>query len=149
MSHDDVISVRVTGGANGYLRLKSRKTSAFIGRAPNGDDAEDAFRAGELVLGALAACTAGTIRQYAQTHGISSLADVTIDVTGYEAAAPSRIAAIILRITLHGDLNASERGRLERVARHCKIHNTLLKAPDIELAFDYLAAAQIEQPQEI
>ncbi|WP_348945241.1 OsmC family protein [Chitinibacter sp. FCG-7] len=137
----DVITVKVTSGSNGYLRIRSREAATAVGRAPDGQNAQDAFRAGELVLGALAACTAGTIRQYAKTHGIDALEDVSVDVTGYESSAPSRIAAIVLRVTLHGGISASERTRLERVARHCKIHNTLLQAPEVELAFDYRATA--------
>lgn len=146
---NDVIQVRVRQDSAAYLHIETRAAHVAVGRASNGENAPDAFRAGELILGALGACTAGTIRHFAQTHGISQLQDVTVDVTGYESSAPSRIGAIVVRVTLHGPLAAHDRVRLEKAARQFKIHHTLQHPPEIELAFEHHAAPIVAHPEEL
>ncbi|HSC81836.1 MAG TPA: OsmC family protein [Chitinolyticbacter sp.] len=140
MSETHQIGVTVSAADNGYLRIQARDAVTHMGRAPAGSDAADAFRAGELLLGALAACTAGTVRGYARNHGIA-LADVRIEATGIEVAAPSRIAEIHLDIVLEGELDDGQRQRLLAAARACKLHRTLTQGPQITLGLASQSAA--------
>ncbi|KAF0815137.1 hypothetical protein IGB42_00214 [Andreprevotia sp. IGB-42] len=128
------IRTTVRRNAAGKQEIRSRNAIALMGRAPDGNDADDAFRAGELLLGALGACTAGTVSAYARNHGITALQDVIIEVIGEEVGSPSRIAGIEIVLTLVGDLSSAEREKLQRVATSCKIHNTLKHPPQIAIA---------------
>ncbi|WP_255991642.1 OsmC family protein [Chitinolyticbacter albus] len=52
MADTHQIGVTVRAADNGYLRIQARNAVAQMGRAADGSDAADAFRAGELLLGA-------------------------------------------------------------------------------------------------
>ncbi|SMC22583.1 Uncharacterized OsmC-related protein [Andreprevotia lacus DSM 23236] len=131
MSH--TIHVDISRAANGRQQIRSRNAVAEAGRAADGSDADDAFRAGELLLGALGACTAGTVWAYARQHGITALEEVRVHVAGDEETAPSRIARIRVEVQVSGALSEVERDRLQRAAHACKIHNTLRHLPEISV----------------
>lgn len=141
MADTHQIGVTVRAADNGYLRIQARDAVTHMGRAEDGRDAADAFRAGELLLGALAACTAGTVRGYARNHGVA-LADVRIEATGIEVTTPSRIAEIRLDIVLDGELDDGQRQRLLAAARACKLHRTLTQGPQITLGLVPSIAAE-------
>jgi uncharacterized OsmC-like protein len=108
----------------GKLEVKAREAVALVGRAPDGSDAPEAFRAGELVLGALGTCTVGTVLAHARERGIA-LTSVRAEVIGREVDGPARIESIEVILHLEGDLTREEREDLEVAGQGCKIHNTL------------------------
>jgi putative redox protein len=82
----------------------------------------------ELLLSALGACTAITLRLYAARKGWP-LTDVTVRVTGRHE--DSRFV-IDHELTLVGDLDAEQRARLMAIASRCPVHRTLTGTIAIE-----------------
>jgi putative redox protein len=85
----------------------------------------------ELLLASLGACTAMTVRLYAERKQIA-LAHVSVRLThdqlhGSDAAGePAQSLERITReIRLEGDLSETERARLMQIADHCPVHRTL------------------------
>jgi uncharacterized OsmC-like protein len=104
---------------NGAVRVQSSR------------EGDHGVRATDLLLAALAMCVAGTVRAYAEHHGVDGLTSVTVDVTGEEVGAPTRVATATLAIRLEGELRDDERERLLRAGAHCKIHTTLSHGVDV------------------
>jgi uncharacterized OsmC-like protein len=96
-------------------------------------DGDHGVRAVDLLLAALAMCVAGTVRAYAEHHGIDGLESVRVDVTGEEVGPPTRLATATLTIGLEGELNDGDRTRLVRAGAHCKIHTTLSRGVDVHI----------------
>jgi len=88
-------------------------------------DGPEAVRAVDLLLASLGMCVAGTIKAYANAHGIEGLESVSVGVTGQEAISPSRLASATVEIALSGALSHDDVVRLKRAGEHCKIHTTL------------------------
>jgi uncharacterized OsmC-like protein len=96
-------------------------------------DGDHGVRAVDLLLASLAMCVAGTVRAYAEHHGVDGLASVSVDVTGEEVGSPTRLATATLAIRLDGDLSDDDRASLLRAGAHCKIHTTLSRGVDVQL----------------
>jgi putative redox protein len=95
-------------------------------------EGEYGVRAVDLLLASLAMCVAGTVRAYAENHGVEGLRSVAVDVTGEEVGAPTRLATATLAIRLEGDVSDDDRARLLRAGAHCKIHTTLSRGVDVQ-----------------
>jgi uncharacterized OsmC-like protein len=106
---------------NGAVRVQSSR------------DGEHGVRAVDLLLASLAMCVAGTVRAYAEHHGINGLANVSVDVTGEETGPPTRLATATLALRLDGELTDDDRARLLRAGAHCKIHTTLSRGVDVHI----------------
>jgi uncharacterized OsmC-like protein len=96
-------------------------------------DGDQGVRAVDLLLGALAMCVAGTVRSYANSHGVEGLDSVTVEVHGEEVGPPTRLATATLSIRLDGALRDEDRVRLLRAGAHCKIHTTLTHGVDVRI----------------
>jgi uncharacterized OsmC-like protein len=105
---------------NGAVRVQSSR------------DGDQGVRAVDLLLASLAMCVAGTVRAYAEHHGVDGLTSVTVDVTGEEVGSPTRLATATLSLHLDGELNDDDRARLLRAGAHCKIHTTLSRGVDVQ-----------------
>ncbi|HJW08028.1 MAG TPA: OsmC family protein [Holophagaceae bacterium] len=103
--------VRLSDGAHGWLADEPADHG--------GGDLGPGPRA--LLLSALGACTAITLRMYASRKGWP-LEGIEVEL-GYGEA--SEGTAIERRITLHGPLDAGQRARLLDIANHCPIHKLL------------------------
>ena len=78
-----------------------------------------------LLLSALGACTAITVRMYAGRKGWP-LEGIQVDLSYGEAAeGTSPGTSIDRRITLRGPLDAAQRARLLDIANHCPVHKIL------------------------
>jgi uncharacterized OsmC-like protein len=94
-------------------------------------EGDQGVRAVDLLLASLAMCVTGTVRAYAEHHGIDGLTSVSVDVTGEEVGAPTRVATATIAIHLEGDVRDDDRDRLLRAGAHCKIHTTLSRGVDV------------------
>ena len=98
----------------------------------------------ELLLASLGACTAMTLRLYADRKGWP-LESVRMRL-GHErvyrddrdgatgdgpVSGPARIERITREIELHGPLDAAQRARLMEIAARCPVHRTIQSAPEI------------------
>ena len=95
----------------------------------------DGFRPTELLLGALAACMAGTMTNFATDQEIP-LRGISMQLDDEVAKAPTRIGRVHVTMTVDADASDRQSASLERVASACKIHNTLQASPDIALSFE-------------
>jgi putative redox protein len=93
----------------------------------------------DLLLAALGACTAMTLRLYAERKSlplarvIVRLSQAKIHATDCENCETKEgmIDRIVRSITLHGELDADQRGRLMEIADKCPVHRTLTSEVDI------------------
>ncbi len=81
------------------------------------------FSPSELLASSLAACTAATLRMYADQKQWP-LEKVSIDVT-FERDTKANKSTIVRDIRLTGDLDDAQRSRLLAVANACPIHKVL------------------------
>lgn len=90
------------------------------------------FRPTELLLGALGACTMGTVLNFCKNMNIP-VESFAIDVEGKRETMPERIGEIQVSLRLVGDISRERLDTLKRVATGCRIHYTITHAPKIEL----------------
>jgi uncharacterized OsmC-like protein len=95
----------------------------------------DGFRPTELLLGALAACMAGTMTNFATDQDIP-IRGISMELEDEVSKAPARIGRVHVTMTVDAEASDRQSASLERVASACKIHNTLQESPDIELSFE-------------
>lgn len=95
----------------------------------------DGFRPTELLLGALAACMAGTMTNFATDQDIP-IRGISMELDDEVSKAPTRIGRVNVTMTVDAEASDRQSASLERVASACKIHNTLQESPDIELSFE-------------
>ena len=95
----------------------------------------DGFRPTELLMGALAACMAGTMTNFADGREIP-LGAISMELSDDVVKAPTRIGRIEIVMSVEGDVSQRDAESLERVAAACKIHNTLAATPELALRFE-------------
>lgn len=111
----------------GWAEGKLAQTIAVAGHRLRADEeidkgGEDTGAAPhELLLAALGACTAITLKVYAGRKGWP-LKDVHVELTGAHSADGFQITR---EIALDGDLDAEQRQRLIEIADKCPVHKTL------------------------
>lgn len=123
------MKVSVNQVSGGRIRIEAEGFEVLVDR-DSPDGTKQGFRPVELFLGALGACTAGTLISFAENQGLD-LSGVQVELESQAATRPERVSAIEMKLTIPGDLDAATRDRLFRVAKHCKIHNTLHNEPQI------------------
>ncbi len=103
----------------------------------------------ELLLASLGACTAITLRMYAELKQIA-LDDVSVKLThdrvvpGEPEFTPEEIAAagferrdlIRLEVSLKGDLTPEQRNRMLEIAGRCPVHRTLDARPRMVMSLE-------------
>lgn len=86
----------------------------------------------ELLMGALGACTAMTLRMYADHKGLDlgavevSVAHAVREIDGHKVDVFTRL------IRVSGALDAAQRARLVEIAEKCPVHRTLSAGARIE-----------------
>lgn len=117
----------------GRFEVRSRDAVAVVDLLPSDGGAGDGFRSAELLLGALGACTAGTMRNFAVNQKIEGFEGIDIVLNGETAKSPERVSVIDVEIRVKGNLSESDLERLMRVGARCKVHNTLHSDPEVNV----------------
>lgn len=85
-----------------------------------------------LLLSSLGACTAATLRMYAdRKHWALERADIHLSIRPH-GNAEDGATEIVREVVLHGDLDANQRARLLEVATRCPLHKLLVGAIRID-----------------
>jgi len=80
---------------------------------------------GELLLSSLGACTAITVKMYANRKKWP-LEDISIEVRFNSAVKPDPLTTVIdMEIQLRGDLTEEQQARLIQIAQSCPVHKVL------------------------
>jgi putative redox protein len=96
----------------------------------------------ELLAAALGACTAMTVRSYAERKGWP-LAHVSVRVAHVRATLEAR-DRFEREISFEGDLDAAQLARLEEIAKRCPVHRTLERGADVQTAIVPAGVAALE-----
>ena len=115
--------------------IRARGNQVIVDDTVEAGGPGDGFRPTELLLGALAACMAGTMTNFATDQDIT-IDGITVSVSDRVEKAPTRIGAITVSMVVHSDVDERRAASLERVASACKIHNTLNRPPLIDVDFE-------------
>lgn len=120
------------------LEVRTRGLSLIVDRLEADGGPGDGFRPTELLLGALGACMAGTVLTFAERQqlGITAL---SFSIDDEVAEHPKRVERIAVTMHVGGELTDRQLESLGRVAKRCKIHNTLEGGPRIDLRVERLA----------
>jgi uncharacterized OsmC-like protein len=95
----------------------------------------------ELFVVSLAACVAVYARRYLARHGLPADGlDVTATYTMSDHP-PARVTGIAVRITPPAALPEHRRKALIAVAEHCRVHNSIMRTPEIRMIIDQAARA--------
>lgn len=113
------------------MEIDARGVTTIIDDLVEDGGPGDGFRPTELLVGALGACTVGTMLTFAANTGMA-VDGVSMTLEGEKATAPSRVSSITMVMEVAGDLSTEELERLGRVAKACTVHNTLKNEPLVE-----------------
>lgn len=127
---DGAETVVVGCGADGVLEARARDVTLRVGRK-----ADDGLRSVELLLTALGTCMLGTMLAFAENVGIP-VEGVRLELTPTFAEGPERVSRIDMRLRVDGEIEPKRLASLERVARHCKVHSTLDRRPELTLTLE-------------
>lgn len=127
MAIEETVRARLRG--SGYRTEITARSHVLVADEPmklGGTDAGPAPY--EFLLASLGACTSITLRMYASRKSWP-LAGLDVDLALVTEGEARRIDR---RITLHGDLDATQRERLLEIANSCPVHKLLTGAIDIQ-----------------
>lgn len=116
------------------LRIRARGLELIVDDTLEAGGPGDGFRPTELLMGALAACMAGTMINFADGQDIP-IEGIEMELEDDVAKGPTRIGRIAISMQVGTDATDRQRASLERVAGACKIHNTLEHSPEMDLEF--------------
>jgi putative redox protein len=117
-------SIKAHIGKQKFRTEITSATNTLISDEPLDLGGEDlGFSPGELLASSLAACTAATLRMYAD-HKNWPLDEVKIEVK-FERDTQTNTASFIKVIEFFGDLDEKQIARLTSVASACPIHKVL------------------------
>lgn len=134
------MAVEITGKYVGNLKTELThgpsgavlKTAAPLDN--NGDGSS--FSPTDLVAAALGACMTTVMAIVAERDGID-LSGLTFRVEKHMVSNPRRIGALPVVIHMPAGLTPEQRQKLERTARTCPVHHSLLPEIDAEVRFEY------------
>lgn len=106
-------------------RIEARGLTAWADEPPDHGGADAGLRPHELLLSALASCTAITVRMYADRKGWA-IGAVEVRATLHRSQTGRAVESRIhVELKLGGDLPAEARERLLQIAGACPVHRTL------------------------
>lgn len=132
MAHEYRVTAQI--GATGYRTTISAAQHHIIADEPLEDGGTDQGPTPyDLLVSALGACTAMTLRMYADRKGWP-LEEVVVKLRHGRSygeddrhcdTAPARLDQIEREVELHGELTDEQRQRLLEIADRCPVHRTL------------------------
>jgi len=99
---------------------------------PENGGADEGMSPPEFLLVSLGTCAGFYAAQYLNTRALPT-DGLSIKVSAEKAAAPARLGYFRISVTTP-ELDPQHRAGLLRAVKTCLIHNTLLHAPEIEIA---------------
>lgn len=126
------LQVNVRRVAGKKLEVSARGNRLIVDQVYAEGADSPGFRPTELLLGALGACTMGTVLTFCENMKIPIDA-FAIDVEGKRETAPERISEIQVSIRIDGDIPPERVETLKRVAHGCRVHYTITHQPKIGL----------------
>ncbi len=116
------------------FKIKARDVELIVDDTLEAGGPGDGFRPSELLMGALAACMAGTMLNFARGQDIA-VHDITIAIEDEALEHPDRIGRLSIEMAVAAAATEKQVASLRRVAAACKIHNTLERPPAVDLDF--------------
>lgn len=95
----------------------------------------------EFLLASLATCAAYYATQYLKTRGLPA-DDLRVRVRAEKALQPARLASFWIDVSKPG-LDDRHQAGILRAVKACLVHNTLLRAPSIEVSVNAAVLAQV------
>ncbi len=122
-------------GTELYKTEIESETNLIISDEPKSSGGQDlGFAPNELLASSLAACTAITLRMYANRKGWE-LTDVKVEVS-FETNSVENKFKIVRDIQLLGNLDEDQQARLLIIANKCPIHKILTNPIEITTALN-------------
>jgi len=117
------------------IEVAARGSSIIVDEIYADGRENSGFRPTELLLGALGACTMGTVLTFCSNMKVP-VESFSIEVEGKREKAPERIGEITVSMQVGGDITQERLETLRRVAKGCRIHYTITHAPKIDLSLE-------------
>lgn len=134
------MAVEITGEYTGNLKMKLTHgpSGAELGTAAPVDNNGDgsSFSPTDLVAAALGSCMATVMAILARREGIP-FAGASFHIEKHMRSDPRRIDSLPVRIRMPGGLTDAQKSKLERAARTCPVHRSLLPEVRKEVEFVY------------
>lgn len=128
----DSLKVRLEWEGGKRIRVDARGNRIAVDQIYEDGREGMGFRPTELLLGALGACTMGTLLEFCKNMGIP-LESFSIEVEGKREKNPERVGEVRLTLVLSGEVPGERVETLRRVAEGCRVHHTMTHPPRIEL----------------
>lgn len=125
------LEVTPAGGEAYAVAVRSHALMVDQPAGAGGDDT--ACTPTELFVASLASCVAFYAGRFLTRHGAGRTGLRVVAEYTMAADRPARVAAIRLGLSVPEGLPAAGRPALLAVARHCTVHNTLTRPPDIQV----------------
>jgi putative redox protein len=122
------IVVRHEGGMKFEARIRGHRLVVDQPESAGGEDA--APMPIELLGAALGTCVALYVQQFCQTRGLSS-EGLQVEVQQHGVRNPSRVGRFEVRVSLPEGVPSQYAEMLERVARSCPAHHTLVEGAEV------------------
>jgi putative redox protein len=126
------INVAHLGGVKFEVETRGHRLVCDQPRENGGEDA--GMSPPELLLASLGSCAAYYAAQYLKTRALK-VDNLNVRVTAEKAFHPARLGSFRIEVTAMG-LDPQQEAGLMRSVKACLIHNTLLAAPQIEVAIE-------------
>ena len=119
-----MVQVKASIGKERYKTLVRSENKEILADEPlDSGGADLGFSPSELLAGALASCTAITLRMYADRKNWD-MDEVNVNVQ-FERDASKNISQFIRNIQIRGNIDDEQKSRLLTIANACPIHKTL------------------------
>ena len=107
---------------------------------PAGVGADEGPMPLELLGASVGTCVALYVQQFCETRGLP-YEGMRVEVEQIGARNPSRVARFDVRVVLREEIPSEYAGMLERVAKSCPAHNTLVSGSEVAVRIDQEAPA--------
>ena len=115
------------GGLKFTTDIRGHKVEVDQPKDAGGDEAPTPL---ELMGASIGACVALYVQQFCQARGLK-YEGMRVEVGMRGAQAPSRVGQFDVRVVLQDEIPEQYAEMLERVARSCPAHNTLVHGSDV------------------